>query len=452
MPDTTAGIAQSPAAPEAPLTWNILCVDDEESVVKALRRLLRQGPYKVFPALSGVEGLKIMAEQSIDLVISDMRMPEMSGADFLTEVATQHPNCIRILLTGYSDMDSTIKAVNDGQIHRYIQKPWNNEDLLLILEQSLERVRLERENKRLLVQVEAQNKQLQGMNEQLEEKVNQRTEQIRMALAKLEKANLQVRDNLNSTIRTFYNLISLNPHLGGSAAVKTGELCKLFCLKLGVDKAKIREIQLAGLLAELGLLGQPAELLSKPIELMTPEELTRFKSHPISAHVALAPATGLSGVAEIIRHQYEQLDGSGFPDKLTKEQIPLGSKILAVSRDYIYAVEGKLKKTRTSSQGAIELLIMGAGRAYDGELVDLLPALVSRLTSEQALSDNEHIISLEKLVPGMLLTRSLLNQNEIMLLPEGHVFTEETIKRLKAFEETERTPLELYVIDRSKAP
>ena len=116
----------------------ILIVDDEESVLNTLKRLFRKLPYEIFSALSGQEALAILAEQSVDLIISDMRMPEMSGAEFLSLAKDKCPLTERILLTGYSDMESTVKAINDGGIFGYLSKPWDANQLLSLVESALD--------------------------------------------------------------------------------------------------------------------------------------------------------------------------------------------------------------------------------------------------------------------------------------------------------------------------
>ncbi len=114
-------------------TSRILCLDDEEAVLKSLRRLLKNVRYEVQCYTSAAEALAYLEHTEVDLIISDMRMPEMSGDRFLTKAAEIAPNTVRILLTGYADLESTITAINDGKIHRYMQKPWDNDELLEIV-------------------------------------------------------------------------------------------------------------------------------------------------------------------------------------------------------------------------------------------------------------------------------------------------------------------------------
>lgn len=119
------------------MSANILIVDDEPCVLRALKRLLRSEPYDVYSASNGSEGLAVLSRRQIDLVISDMRMPEMSGTEFLVAARNQQPGALRMVLTGYSDMQSTIKAINDGRIFGYLTKPWEGEQLKELIQTAL---------------------------------------------------------------------------------------------------------------------------------------------------------------------------------------------------------------------------------------------------------------------------------------------------------------------------
>jgi diguanylate cyclase (GGDEF)-like protein len=115
----------------------ILCVDDEESVVNSLRRVLRSSHYEVIGFTSAPEALNYLESNEVDLIVSDMRMPEMRGDEFLAKTMSITPNTVRILLTGYSDFDMTVSAINEGRIHRYMSKPWDNSELLSIINEEL---------------------------------------------------------------------------------------------------------------------------------------------------------------------------------------------------------------------------------------------------------------------------------------------------------------------------
>ncbi|MBU2226046.1 MAG: response regulator, partial [Gammaproteobacteria bacterium] len=116
----------------------LLCVDDEPGILKSLQRLFVGQPYQLQLASSGKQALELMATLKIHLIISDMRMPEMNGAEFLAQAAKLQPDCYRMLMTGYADMASTVQAINLGKIHSYVQKPWNNQELLVLVDEGLE--------------------------------------------------------------------------------------------------------------------------------------------------------------------------------------------------------------------------------------------------------------------------------------------------------------------------
>lgn len=124
----------------------ILCVDDEKDNVDALERLFRK-KYTVFKALSGDQGLEILNQNKVSLIISDQRMPNMTGVEFLEKSQVSHPETMRILLTGYTDLESVVAAINSGQVYRYITKPWDPVDLANTVDQAIERYDLSRELK-----------------------------------------------------------------------------------------------------------------------------------------------------------------------------------------------------------------------------------------------------------------------------------------------------------------
>jgi len=159
---------------EVPAT--VLFVDDEANILSSLKRLFRPLGYRIFTAEGGAAGLQVFEQNPIDLVISDMRMPEMNGAEFLEKIRAKWPDAVRILLTGYADVGSTIAAINKGEIYRYIAKPWDDNDIVLTVKHALERKNLELEKQRLEALTLKQNEALKDINANLEAKVRDRTE------------------------------------------------------------------------------------------------------------------------------------------------------------------------------------------------------------------------------------------------------------------------------------
>jgi response regulator RpfG family c-di-GMP phosphodiesterase len=160
--------------------FTILCVDDEQSILNALKRLLRKEGYQLMFANSGKEGLEILKAHEIHLVISDQRMPEMSGTEFLEIVKEKYPEVLRIILTGYSDIDSITESINKGNIYKFFFKPWNDIRLKSEIRQITEQIQLIQANKRLDETVVQQNKELNEMNTKVEHLVRKCTHEMEL--------------------------------------------------------------------------------------------------------------------------------------------------------------------------------------------------------------------------------------------------------------------------------
>jgi type II secretory ATPase GspE/PulE/Tfp pilus assembly ATPase PilB-like protein/FixJ family two-component response regulator len=157
------GLQSSEASPST-AAYQILFVDDERSVLQAMRRIFRQENYAIFTADSGQQALAIMEEQAIQVVITDHRMPCMNGTDLLREIKKRWPAAIRVMLTGYADVDAVMGAVNDGAVYKFITKPWNDDDLRLTVSLALEQYDLIKENKSLKKQASQQKKDIKRLS------------------------------------------------------------------------------------------------------------------------------------------------------------------------------------------------------------------------------------------------------------------------------------------------
>ena len=172
----------------------VLLVDDEENVLHSLKRLLRKEEYRLFTASSGAEGLQILEGNDVHLVISDQRMPQMSGTEFLAIVKEQYPDTIRIVLTGYTDVDSITESINKGHIYKFFLKPWNDQSLKLEIKSALEQYDLIQANKRLHEKVIEQNEELKKINENLEMLVKERTKELEIQNQALELSRAILED------------------------------------------------------------------------------------------------------------------------------------------------------------------------------------------------------------------------------------------------------------------
>nr|MBP7323430.1 response regulator [Deltaproteobacteria bacterium] len=158
----------------------ILCVDDEANVLKALQRLFMDDNYEILTATSSRQGIAILEQyDSIPIVISDYRMPEMSGIDFLREVCERWPNTIRIVLSGYADAATVVAAINEGQIFKFIPKPWNDDELRITIRNVIEGYFIRKRNKQLTKELQERNEDLRRVNDTLEALVEERTADLK---------------------------------------------------------------------------------------------------------------------------------------------------------------------------------------------------------------------------------------------------------------------------------
>jgi len=158
----------------------VLFVDDEENILRSIKRLFMEESYEILTANSGEEALKLLKDhQNIGLLVSDQRMPGMQGVDLLQQASHISPDTLRILLTGYTDINAAISAINKGGACQYITKPWKDNELIQIIRDAVYRYSLIRENKRLAEIVKRQNEELKQWNDQLQYRVQEQTIEIR---------------------------------------------------------------------------------------------------------------------------------------------------------------------------------------------------------------------------------------------------------------------------------
>ncbi len=143
----------------------VLIVDDEKSVLNAINRALRKEPYTLLTAESASEGLKILEARDVNLVVSDYNMPNMNGLDFLRAIRAQHPHILTVMLTGQAELQIAVQAINEAGVYKFIQKPWNNEDLRITILRALESIDLATERDRLLQKVKSRDAILQDLED-----------------------------------------------------------------------------------------------------------------------------------------------------------------------------------------------------------------------------------------------------------------------------------------------
>ena len=325
QPDTPVN---STATPQL----SILCVDDEKNVLRALNRLFLHEAFTVLTAASGKEGLAILHRtENVGLILSDQRMPEMTGTDFLQAAAALRPDIPRMILTGYSDVTAASAAINEGGAYRFLIKPWHEPELLHAVRDGLDRYRLIRENRRLMALVRQQNDELSEWSDNMKKRILQQTAQLRQQIEALHLAGSGDTKSLDQAVQTFADLLGLRGLQFDEHMQTVVALTVQIAQKLGLELRQRDELRMAALLHDLGKIGMSELLLPKGKELLTPDEAKEYQSHPLMGQSLLDKYRELQEVGMVIRHHHEAFDGSGFPDGLDGEQTPLGARILALA-------------------------------------------------------------------------------------------------------------------------
>ncbi len=423
---------------------SLLFVDDEKNILSSLKRLFRSEGYTIHLANSGAEGLDILTTHKINLVISDMRMPEMNGAEFLEKVATTWPAVTRILLTGYSEVSSTIDAVNKGNIYKYISKPWEDNDIKLTVKHALEAQAIEIERDKLLALTQRQNEELKDFNSKLEDMVKTRTAELDQTMAMLERAYETLKDSYSTTIQVFSNLIELREDNLQSHSKQVAQQAYDLALTVGMTDDTAKQISFAGLLRNIGKIGFADSINRKSVDDMTPTEAIQYKKHPILGSSILMALEPLQTAASLIHGYCEQYDGHGYPDQLAGENIPLGCRILNVVSDFHALQTGTLIPKKLDTEQARDYLLSQRGKRYDPNIVN---AFINELIKNEQ-HDNiqkETLISAHQLKINMKLARDLVTKDGILLLSEGHLLGEHMIKQINKLEKSLDETLQIYI-------
>jgi len=421
-----------------PSNLRLLLVDDEENILRSLQRVLRKEPYELHTAASGEDAMALLNEQAFDLVISDARMPGMDGPTLLAEIKKQWPWCIRILLTGYADINSTIKAINDGQIYRYISKPWDDEELKLVIHQALAFQHSERRRLALEKLTRKQNRELQTLNTSLEEKVEARTEELKETADMLDLAYQELKRSYVTATEVFSTLINERLPADRRPNAKVITLVKAYAEYYQLDEDLSRDLYMAAALYNLGKLGWPDDLFNAPSDLLSKEQRREYMKYPMNGEQLLMALEPLKETARIIRHHQEKWNGYGVPERLEGTEIPLGSRILRLAVDFMELQYGLVLERKVSRDNALKLIRRYRDRLYDPEIADRFLEVCEQVAPDVE-QDDPDILAVDtlRLKAGMVLARNLYAASGMLLLNEGKKLTSILIDKLVAFEKGE---------------
>ena len=312
--------------------YKVLFVDDDEQITKSFRRLLRK-KFSLDTALSAAEGLESLdAKGPYAVVISDFRMPEKDGVEFLKEVKLRYPDTVRIMLTGFADLQTAMKAVNQGSVFRFLTKPCPPDILSEAVAQAIKYydfILSERE----LIGLRQWRKSL---------------EQIVVALVRLVE--------------------SRDPYTAGHQQ-RVALLAKAIALEMGMGEDVVESIGLAATVHDVGKVYVPLEFLNKPGVLSEPE-FNIIRHHPKVGHDILSKVQFDAPVSEMVLQHHERLDGSGYPQGLSGEEILPEARIIAVA-DVVEAMSShRPYRPSRGLEKALNEIKAHAGTRYDPTAVE----------------------------------------------------------------------------------
>jgi response regulator RpfG family c-di-GMP phosphodiesterase len=411
----------------AAATWTLLAVDDEPNILAALRRVFRATGWRILTAATAEEALALLAAQPVDAVLSDMRMPGVDGVQLLEQVSQRWPRTARLLLTGQADLGATIHAINRGQLHRYIAKPWNDDELLLTLRQVAQGQQLEADKRALEQITQRQNDELKLLNAELEARVTSRT-------ADLAAANERLKRNYLTSIKSFTALIELRGSAQVGHARQVASLARRIGQVLEVDADTARNLPIAALLHDIGHIGLSDRVLARPVDRLGPEDLRRYRLHPVLGEQALLASDDMQGVAPLIRAHHERWDGQGFPDGLRGAAIPIGARILAVANEFEDLRTGRMEGRVRSPLEACHVVLAGRGSRFDPAVVDAFIGIVSADPADPAdPAASTMRLPTADLRAGHILAQDFVSPEGVLLLSAGHQLNDDLIGRIDAF-------------------
>jgi response regulator RpfG family c-di-GMP phosphodiesterase len=425
---------------------HILFVDDEENILKSVKRLFLDEPMEVFTALSGEEALGLLAKnRGVAVIVSDQRMPGMSGAEFLEKAKELVPDAVRIVLTGYADVKAAVDAINKGGAARYIGKPWNDEELVAVIRDAASRHALVQENRRLTEIVHRQNAELRRWNSQLEVMVQQQTMELSKKNEELKGFNDRLKSNFRDIIESLAGLLELRDESTLSHSRNVSEMSVLAAWAMGLPAAEVEQITVASLLHDIGKIGMSDLLLLKNPEKMTADERRDYMQHSVRGQSAIHQIEDLRPAGVLIRHHHEAYNGTGFPDGLKGGDIPVGSRIIAAANFF------EMKFSRSSDPNALSLAMNAlreqAGKTLDPEICHILekPLREKFATAPSRTGAVEREIPLKDLSAGMIASRDIRSGTGVLLLKKGAVLDAKSIQAIKRYEQVDPGSSGVYV-------
>ncbi len=407
----------------------VLFVDDEENILHTLKRTFRKDDIDVLTATSGMEGLNLVRSNDISVIVSDQRMPYMTGTEFLSRVKKVSPESIRMILTGYADIKATMAAINSGEVYRYITKPWKEDEFRQIIREAIQKYDLTQENKRLRNLIVKQNNMLKKLTDDLEEEVLKKNQELITKNQTLEKLNKDLEDSIFETIKTFSSLLEMRDFYVGSHSKRVATASKFIAKHLGLSDSQVNQIEMAAILHDIGKISVPDPVLQKNPSQMTKNEFLIYKNHPIVGQTTLMTIKKLENLGQIVRSHHELLNGTGFPDQLKGEAIPLGARIISVPNAYDNLIFRRGTYRKSLEEDVVTYLKANRNVLFQGKIVDYFLEYL-KYQDEEDKNAHEMKVDVSDLREGMVLTRDVYTAKGVLLAPKGERLKQSYINRI----------------------
>ena len=403
----------------------LIFLDDEPNILKALKRVFFKDDYTIKTFTSGFEALAFLKDTETQLVIADQRMPGMTGTEFFNIARDVSPECIRIILTGYADLNAAVDAINKGQVFQFVFKPWNDTELRALVLRGLDYYDLRAENMALMEELKAKNAELEEWGHRLNLRVKERTEMVIEKYTDMEQRNKLFADSLINIGHLIVNLVGqIEPEVSRRAQ-RMASLAVTMAEEMGLKKEQKNDLEIACLLHETSLFALPGNPVESDGRKADEPRWNLVHGDVIFAQNALGSIDVLEKAGLVIRHMKEHWDGSGAPDGLTEEDIPVESRIMAACSEYFDMLS---KGTDRGDPSLRKLFESEAGKKFDPTVSRLLLQITK---GEEEDSRKRHTLKPGEIEPGMVLASGIETKKRVSLLPVGQVLSEIHVSALK---------------------
>ncbi len=333
----------------------VLVVDDEEPIRNALRKYLKQQQFEVYTAGSAEEALQQLRLHKVALMLSDIRMPGTSGVDLVPQALEIEPDLAILMLTAVNDATSAALCMQRGALD-YLTKPIELADLGRAVQRALKRREMQLENRHL--------------NQWLKEEVTTRTAELQRERHRLERVS-------TATLEVLVNALEAkDPYLRGHSA-RVADLSANIATEMGLSEEDVERVRMAGRLHDLGKIGTRDAVVNKEGPL-TADEFEHVKQHVIIGAQILAPLVHLGDIVAMVKSHHERFDGSGYPDGLRGEDVPMGGRIIAVAEVYDALTTARPYQEKMTPEQAVERMADLSGTVLDPRVYAALVRLVAR--------------------------------------------------------------------------